>query len=89
MKNFTPLSKAEMKKVVGGAYCMTDSDCLPNQVCSASTHACFHDDGSGYMTCEITGSGGGCGTGASITMPVSQDPYAWCNSQPCCASISC
>jgi bacteriocin-like protein len=89
MKNFKPLSKSEMKKVIGGASCMVDADCLPGQICNPSSHNCYYDDGSGYITCTITGQGGGCGTGGTITMPVTQDPYAWCNSQPCCASIYC
>jgi hypothetical protein len=43
MKNLKPLSKAEMKKVTGGAgeHCMNNNDCLPDEICCYATLTCM------------------------------------------------
>ncbi|SMC64633.1 hypothetical protein SAMN04488524_1693 [Pedobacter africanus] len=90
MEKFIPLTKAEMKKVTGGGGICPEGLCW-----NANTQTCdFIFEGEqcpDTITCIIVAktSPSDCGTGGYITMPATQDPYAWCAAQPCCGEITC
>lgn len=90
------LSRSALKNILGGG----SFNCLPvGSFCSVSEQCCEGltcTNGiclQGELTCTITAkSTPGCGNGATITFPsgtTTAQAQAWCNSQPCCGSISC
>ncbi len=88
MKNFKPLSKAEMKKVLGG----NDIICPPGYCYNEATQYCVICDGGGDITCQIVikeGCFGHGGPGPSWTGPSKAAAEAYCSNDPCCASITC
>ncbi|MNL18846.1 hypothetical protein D3C87_1400120 [compost metagenome] len=95
MKNLKPLSKAEMKKVLGGVLnpgdaCIAGVDFCPlGYTCTGGY--CLNGDG---LTCTIVAREEipGCGNGATITFPAGtslNDAYNWCANQTCCNYITC
>jgi hypothetical protein len=94
MKNFKPLSKAEMRKVMGGILnpgdaCLEGVDICPlGYICSGGY--CLNGEG---LTCTITARDTpDCGNGATITFPAGTSlnaAYNWCANQTCCDYITC
>jgi len=91
MKNFRSLSKAEMKKVMGGTSynCLYNSDCVIGEVCDGLNHVCIREDET-LVNCYFSmNSGPGCIASGNATFPSSQNAQNWCNNDPCCQNVSC
>lgn len=94
MKNFKALSKAEMKKVMGGILNPGDACVVGIDICplgySCVGGYCLNGEG---LVCTIVAKNvPDCGNGAIMTFPPGttlNQAYDWCANQTCCDHITC